>query len=127
MIARIAQRCRHRTTQGQRQASSLQQEITKGMRGFGRQCRGHGHVCVKLVRHTAQQRLELGQPIAVLGQQAQQLLTQTTALSDATRQRLVEAFHAAMHSHTPIRKQSTQLTQGKKLRHCKLVNRVVPQ
>ena len=27
-----------------------------------------------------------------------------------------------MSSHTHIRKQSTRLTQGKKLRHCKLVN-----
>ena len=27
-----------------------------------------------------------------------------------------------MSSHAHIRKQSTQLTQGKKLRHCKLVN-----
>jgi hypothetical protein len=53
---------------------------------------------------------------------AQQLLTQTTALSDATRQRLVEAFHAARHSHTPIRQQSTQRTPGKKLRHGTLVH-----
>jgi Transposase DDE domain len=122
MIVRIAQRCSHRTTQVQRQAHSLQQEITKVMRGFGRQCRGHGHVFVKVVRHTEQQLLELGQPIAALGQQAQQLLTQATALSDATRKRVAEAFDVAMHSHTHIRKQSTQLPQGKKLRHCKLVN-----
>jgi hypothetical protein len=122
MIARIAQRCSRRTTQVQRQAHSLQQEITKVMRGFGRQCRGHGHVLVRLVRHTEQQLLELGQPIPALGQQAQQLLTQATALSEATRQRLAEAFNAAMHSHTHIRKQSTHLTQGKKLHHCKLVN-----
>ena len=87
-IARIAQQCSRRTTQVQRQAHSLHQEITKVMRGFGRQCRGHGHVFVKLVRHTAQQLLELGQPITTLGQQAQQLLTQATALSEATRKRL---------------------------------------
>ena len=122
MIARIAQRCSRRPTQVQRQVASLQQEITKVMRGFGRQCRGHGHVFVKWVRHTEQQLLELGQPITALGQHAQQLLTQATALSDATRQRLAEAFHTARHRHTHIRQQSTQLTQGKKLRHCKLVN-----
>ena len=58
------------------------------MRGFGRQGRGHGHVFVQCVRHTAQQLLELGQPITTLGQQAQQLLTQATALSEATRKRL---------------------------------------
>ena len=122
MMVRIAPQCSHRTTQVQRQAHSLHQEITKVMRGFGRQGRGHGHVFVKVVRHTEQQLLELGQPIAALGQQAQQLLPQATALSEATRKRLAEAFDGAMHSHTPIRKQSTQLTQGKKLRHCKLVN-----
>ena len=92
------------------------------MRGFGRQCRGHGHVCVTLGRHTEQQLLELGQPITALGQQTQQLLTQAPALSDATRQRLAEAFNAARHSHTHIRKQSTQLTQGKTLRHGNLLN-----
>jgi hypothetical protein len=122
MMVRIAQRCSRRTTQVQRQAHSLHQELTKVMRGFGRQCRGHGHVFVKVVRHTEQQLLDLGQPITTLGQQAQQLLTQAPALSDATRQRLAEAFNAAMHSHTHIRKQSTQLTQGKQRRHCKLVN-----
>ena len=49
------------------------------MRCFGRQCRGQGHVFVKLVRHTEQQLLELGEPITALGQQAQQLLAQATA------------------------------------------------
>jgi hypothetical protein len=122
MLAQIAQRCRRRTTQVQHQAPSLHQEITKGMRGFGRQCRGHGPVFVQLVRHTAQQLLELGQPITALGPQAQQLLIQATALSDATRTRLAEACNAARPSHTHIRQPSTQLTPGKKLRHCKLVH-----
>ena len=92
------------------------------MRSFGRQCRGQGQVFVKLVRYTEQQLLQLGEPIAVLGQQAQHLLAQATALSDATRERFAEAFNAAMHSHAHIRQQSTRLTQGKKLRHYKLVN-----
>ena len=92
------------------------------MRCFGRQCRGQGHVFVTLVRHTEQQLLELGKPITALGQQAQQLLAQATALSSFTRERLADAFTAAMSSHTHIRTQSTQLTHGKKLRHCKLVN-----
>ena len=122
MIERIAQRCSRRATQVQSQAHSLQQEMKKVMRCFGRQCRGHGHVFVKLVRQTEQQLLELGKPIIALEQQAQQLLTQATALSDTTRERLADAFHAAMSNHTHIRKQSTQLTQGKKLRHCKLIN-----
>jgi hypothetical protein len=92
------------------------------MRGFGRQCRGQGHVFVKLVRQTEQKLLELGEPITALGQHAQQLLAQATALSDTRRARFAEAFNAAMRSHAHIRQQSTRLIHGKKLRHCKLVN-----
>jgi hypothetical protein len=106
----------------QRQAHSLQQEIKKVMRGFGRPCRGQGQVLVTLVRHTAQQRLALGKPIIALEQQAQQLLTPATALSDSTRERLAETFNAAISRNTHISKQSTQLTQGKKRRHGKLIN-----
>lgn len=92
------------------------------MRCFGRQCRGQGKVFVKLVRHTEQKLLEIGEPIAALGQQAQQLLAQATALSDVQRQRVAEACNAALSRHADIRKQSTRLTHGQKLRHCKLVN-----
>ena len=92
------------------------------MRRFGRQCRGQGQVFVKLVRQTEQQLLELGKPITALGQQAQQLLAQATALRDSSRQRLAETCNAALSNHTHIRTQSTQLVQGKKLRHAKLVN-----
>ena len=92
------------------------------MRCFGRQCRGHGHVFVKLVRDTEQKLLALGEPIAALGQQAQHLLAQATTLSDAQRKRVAEACNAALSRHTDIRKQSKRLTQGQKLRHCKLVN-----
>ena len=122
LMARIPQRCGRHATKLTHQAQHLHQELTKVMRGFGRQCRGQGHVFVKLVRQTEQKLLALGEPITALGQQAQQLLDQTTALSDSTRERLVDAFNTAMSSHTHIRTQSTQLTQGKKLRHCKLVN-----
>jgi hypothetical protein len=92
------------------------------MRGFGRQCRGQGQVLVHLVRHTEQKLLQLGAPITALGQQAQQLLAQTTTLSDAQRQRVTEMFNAALSRYAHIRKQSVRLTQGQKLRHCKLVN-----
>ena len=122
MIERIAQRCSRRATQLPGQAHRLQQEMKKVIRGFGRQCRGQGHVFVKRVRHTEQQLLELGKPLITLEQQAQQLLTQATALSDSTRERLADAFNAAMSNHTHIRKQSTHLTQGKKLPHCKRIN-----
>jgi hypothetical protein len=92
------------------------------MRGFGRQCRGQGRVFVALVRHTERQLLELGQPIQALGQQAQQRLAQANDLQDDQRQRLTSALNAALHAHAHIRKQSGQLTQGKKLSHCKIVN-----
>jgi hypothetical protein len=92
------------------------------MRGFGRQCRGQGQVFVKLVRHTEQQLLRLGEPIVALGPQAQQRLAQARTLSDAQRQRLTEAVTEALSNHAQIRKQSTQLTHSQKLRHCKLVN-----
>src|SRR5712692_2270205 len=118
----MTQQCHSRATKLTSQAHTLHQELKKAMRCFGRQCRGQGHVFVKLVRQTEQKLLALGEPITALGQQAQQLLDQTTALSDSTRERLADTFNTAMSSHTHIRKQSTQLTQGKKLRHCKLVN-----
>jgi len=92
------------------------------MRCFGRQCRGQGHVFVKLVRHTEQKLLELGEPIAALGQHAQQLLDRATTLSDAQRERVAAAFNAALSNHARIRQQSKRLTHGQKLRHCKLVN-----
>jgi hypothetical protein len=92
------------------------------MRCFGRQCRGQGKVFVKLVRQTEQQLLQLGEPLTALGQQAQRLLDQATTLRDAQRTRLTEAFHAALSRHAHIRKQSTRLTHGQTLPHCKLVN-----
>ena len=92
------------------------------MRCFGRQCRGQGRVFVQLVRQTEQKLLQLGEPIAALGQQAQHLLEQATTLSDARRKRITVAFTVALSHHAHIRKQSTRLIHGQKLRHCKLVN-----
>ena len=77
---------------------------------------------MKLVRHTEQKLLQLGEPLTALGQQAQLLLDQATTPRDAQRQRTTEAFNAALSSPAHIRTQSTRLTHGQKLRHCKLVN-----
>jgi hypothetical protein len=96
------------------------------MRGFGRQCRGQGRVFLTLVRQTERQLLALGQPIPVLGQQAQQLLEQATDLNDAQREGLAMKLTAALGAHAQIRQQSGRLTQGKKLRHCKIVNAYDP-
>lgn len=92
------------------------------MRGFGRSCRGQGHVFVKLVRHTEQQLLALGEPIKTFALKAQERLAQTPTLREAQRQRLSLALTTAMSHHADIRQQSTRLTQGKKLSHYKLVN-----
>ena len=108
------------------QAQGLQQELKKVMRSFGRQCRGQGHVFVKLVRHTERQLLDLGQPIKVLGPQAQQLLEQGNDLPRVLRERLARELTDAMGAHEHIRTQSGRLTQGKKLSHGKIVNAYDP-
>jgi hypothetical protein len=92
------------------------------MRGFGRRCRGQGRVFVTLVRQTEQQLLALGEPIKTFGLKAKEDLEQTHMLREAQRVRLTLALTTAMGHHDLIRKQSTQLTHGKKLSHCKLVN-----
>lgn len=96
------------------------------MRGFGRSCRGQGHVFVKLVRHTEQQLLALGEPIQTFALKAQERLAQTLTLREAPRQRLTLALTTAMRHHEDIRKQATRLTQGKKLSHDKLVKAYDP-
>ena len=96
------------------------------MRGFGRRCRGQGRVFVTLVRQTEHQLLELGAPITTFGRKAQECLAHPLALSEAQRQRLTLALTTAMRHYEHIRKQSTRLTQGKKLSHCKLVNAYDP-
>jgi regulator of replication initiation timing len=96
------------------------------MRSFGRSCRGQGKVFVKLVRQTEQQLLDVGQDITTLGQQAQACLEQATTLRETQRERLREDLTTAMRHHEHIRQQSKHLTQGKKLRHCKVVNAYDP-
>ena len=96
------------------------------MRGFGRSCRGHGHVFVKLVRQTEQQLLALGEPIKGFGLQAQERLEHTITVSEAQHQRLSLALTTAMRHHEHIRKQSQRLTSGRKLSHCKVVNAYDP-
>ena len=96
------------------------------MRRFGRQCRGQGHVFVKLVRQTELLLLECGQPINTLGQQGQRLLALASHLRPTKRERLASERNAAMDAHTHIRTQSIRLTQGKKLSHCKIVNAYDP-
>jgi len=96
------------------------------MRSFGRRCRGQGRIFVTLVRQTEHQLLALGEPIKALGLKAQERLEHTITLGEAQRQRLTLALTTAMSHHDHIRQQSTRLTHGKKLHHCKLVNAYDP-
>jgi hypothetical protein len=116
-------------TQGtvlQAQAQQLQQELTKVMRRFGRQCRGMGHVFVRLVRQTETQLLALGEQVLPLARAAQQRLHGAMALSEEQRARLHIQLRAALETHHRIESQSRRLTQGKGLSHCKIVNAYDP-
>lgn len=79
-----------------------------------------------LVRQTEHQLLALGEPIKAFGLKTIEYLAHTLTLSEGQRQRLTLALTTAMSHHEDSRKQSTRLTQGKKLSHCKLVNAYDP-
>ena len=96
------------------------------MRGFGRQCRGHGKVFVTLVRQTEKQLLELGGSIATWAQEAQDLLSQASHLDEARRRRLLRDLAAASDAYRHITQQSQRLTQGKPLTQYKIVNAYDP-
>ncbi len=126
MIVKIARHCAARTAKLRSQAENLQQDLQKAMRSFGRQCRGQGQVFVKLVRQTERHLLELGQSIEVWSQQAKELLAPDSHLSEAQRQRLLRDLEAASDAHRQLTKPSQRLTQGNKLRQCKIVNAYDP-
>jgi hypothetical protein len=96
------------------------------MRGFGRQCRGHGKVFVTLVRQTEKQLLELGGSMATWAQEAQDLLSQGSHLDEARRRRRLRDLAAASDAYRHITQQSQRLTQGKPLTQYKIVNAYDP-
>jgi hypothetical protein len=96
------------------------------MRRFGRQCRGMSNVFVTLVRQTETHLLELGQEVLPLAWAAQACLHGATWLSEDQRARLGTQLTAALEAHHRLRSQSRRLTQGKALRHCKIVNAYDP-
>jgi hypothetical protein len=96
------------------------------MRRFGRQCRGMGNVFVRLVRQTETQLLELGQPVLTLARATQDSLHGAMYLSGEQRTRLDTRLTTALEAHQRIESQSRRLTQGKALRHCKIVNAYDP-
>lgn len=96
------------------------------MRRFGRQCRGMSKVFVTLVRQTETHLLELGYQVLPLAWAAQACLHGATRLSGDQRARLGTQLTAALEAHHRIQSQSRRLTQGKALRHCKIVNAYDP-
>jgi hypothetical protein len=92
------------------------------MRRFGRQCRGQGKVFVSLVRQTETRLLETGQLVVGLARTAQACVQSAVDLAEEQRRRLVTQLTVALEAHHQIATQSRQLTNGKPLRQCKLVN-----
>jgi hypothetical protein len=110
----------------QAQAQHLQHDLQKIMRRFGRQCRGMGKVFVTLVRQTETQLLEHGRQVLPLARAVQERLHRMPQLWEDQRARLDTRFTAALEAHQRIESQSRRLTQGKALRHCKIVNAYDP-
>ena len=96
------------------------------MRGFGRQCRGMGKVCVMLVRQTETPLLAMGEPVLPLARAAQACMHGATQLSEDQRARLGTQLTAALEAHHRIEHQSRRLTQGKAVPHGKIVNAYDP-
>jgi hypothetical protein len=110
----------------QAQAQQLQHDLQKILRRFGRQCRGMGKVFVTLVRQTETQLLEHGRQVLPLARAVQERLHSMPQLWEDQRARLDTRFTAALEAHQRIESQSRRLTQGKALRHCKIVNAYDP-
>jgi hypothetical protein len=110
----------------QAQAQPLQHDLQKIMRRFGRQCRGMGNVFVTLVRQTEMQLLARGRQVLPLARAVQERLHSMPQLWEDQRARLDTRLTAALEAHQRIEAQSRRLTQGKALRHCKIVNAYDP-
>jgi hypothetical protein len=101
---------------------TLQHELAKIMRGFGRQCRGQGKVFVSLVRQTETQLLTSGDSVVALAQSAQAQVQNAPELTEDQRARWDTTLTLALVTHQQIATQSRRLTHGKPLTRCKIVN-----
>jgi hypothetical protein len=126
VITSITAQCATQGTALQAHAQHLQHDLQQIMRRFGRQCRGMGKVFVTLVRQTETQLLERGRQVLPLARAVQQRLHSMPQLSEDQRARLDTQLTAALAAHQRIEHQSRQLTQGKVLLHCKIVNAYDP-
>ena len=106
----------------QQERDTLQHELAKVMRTFGRQCRGKSKVFVSWVRYTERQLLKVGEPLVPLALSAQLYLHQQGALSAPQKARLDTRLQEAVNAHQLIEQQSRRQVQGKALPHCKIVN-----
>jgi hypothetical protein len=108
------------------QAQTLQHDLAKLMRRFGRQCRGQGKVFVSLVRQTETHLLTTGDPVVALAHTAQAQVQSTAELTEDQRARWDTTLTLALGSHQQIVTQSRRLTHGKPLTRCKIVNAYDP-
>jgi hypothetical protein len=108
------------------QAQTLQHELAKLMRSFGRQCRGQGKVFMSLVRQTETQLLTTGDPVVALAQTAQAQVQSAAELTEEQRARWDTTLTLALVTHQQIVTQSRRLTHGKPLTRCKIVNAYDP-
>ena len=108
------------------QAQTLQHELAKLMRGFGRQCRGQGKVFVSVVRQTETQLLATGEPVVALAQTAQAQVQSAVELTEDQRARWDTTLTLALVTHQQIATQSRRFTHGKPLTRWKIVNAYDP-
>jgi hypothetical protein len=106
----------------QQESATLQHELSKVMRTFGRQCQGKRKVFVTWVRQTERHLLQVGEGLVPLALSAQLYLHETQALRPSQKSRLDRQLQEAVDAHQGIEAQSRRLVHGKKLPHCKIVN-----
>jgi hypothetical protein len=118
--------CATQGTALQAQAQQLQHDLAKRMRGFGRQCRGRGNVCVTLVRQTETHLLEHGRQVLPLARAVPECLPTMPQRSADQQARLDTQLTAALEAYHRIASQSRRLTQGKTVPHGNIVNAYDP-
>jgi hypothetical protein len=109
------------TTALQAQVGSLQHDLQRIMRRFGRQWRGQGNVFVTLVRQTEQHLLEAGRQLLPVVHAAGTHWHAAKHLPAAQRERLAPKLQVALAAHQRLAKQSRRLTTGTLLPHGKIV------
>jgi hypothetical protein len=118
--------CATQGTALQAQAPQRQHDLEQRMRGFGRQCRGMGNVCVTLVRPTETQRLAPGRQVLPLARAVPECLPTMPQLSADQRARLDTQLTAALQAHHRLASPSRRRTPGKTVPHGTIVNAYDP-